>query len=112
MTGTRTPYSDQWREHTRARMQQHGLSAGDIGKMTGLGYAAVASIWHNGEVSLEVAGPIDEELDRLDSKSDADALEHGGRKFEAVHHDGTRHRVERVAVKLDRLTNMDGEVQP
>lgn len=107
---TTTPYSDQWREHTRARMQALGIRRSHIVELTGLPNIAVFEALRSAHVSLEVAGPIDEALERLEARSEAHALEHGGRK--TVHNDGTRHRVERVAVKLDRLTNMDGEVQP
>lgn len=63
---TTHPYSDQWREHTRARMFTHGVHAETVAKRTGLGQAGLDAIREDIDVSAEVMGPIDEFLDALD----------------------------------------------
>lgn len=67
-----TPYSDAWRERTRERMADLGVDAHDVAIATlGAAMEALAS----GDVSLELAGPIDELLDKLEEQREAAALE-------------------------------------
>lgn len=94
------PYSQQWRERTRERKAALGLSLQDIREGTGL----LALSWfviggEDSPVSLEVAGPIDELLDRLEEQREAKALEEC-----VVHHPGLGSpRVRRVDVDLGKL---------
>lgn len=103
---TTTPYSDEWREHTRARMLALALNTAELAQGTGLPHSKVfAALMLDGvDVGRETTGPIDELLDKLEAASDAYAVEHGTRKLEALHA-GEAVRVERIAVPLDRLIN-------
>jgi hypothetical protein len=90
---TTTPYSDQWREHTRERMKRLGYDCSGIVEATGLPLAAVLESLYaaNRSASLEVVGPIDDLLGRRDEQREARAL---------------RGSLVPVHVNLDALTNL------
>lgn len=67
MSATDYPYSDGWRIHTRERMLARGITAESIGSRTGLDQLAVEALLGRGPVSIEVAGPIEDYLDDLDT---------------------------------------------
>jgi hypothetical protein len=73
-TMTTTPYADHWREHTRERMERLGLDACTVGRITGLDELAEDALNegdHDSNVSLDVAGPIDELLAAREGKREA-----------------------------------------
>jgi hypothetical protein len=69
---TTTPYSDAWVRRTVERLAALGLSDGAVERATGIDPGEVLD--DDGPVSLEVAGPIDELLARLEEKREAEAL--------------------------------------
>jgi hypothetical protein len=94
-----TPYSDAWREHTKARREALGWSVNEL-----IGVAGLAP-WHaalleRGPVSLEITGPIDDALAGVEEAIEADALDD---EYIAVHHGVGMPRVRRVAVDLGAL---------
>jgi hypothetical protein len=90
-----TPYSDAWRERTRERMAAFMLDEDAV--EAALGFSDT-EIWR-GRVSLEVAGPIDELLAKLEEQAEAKALDEC-----IAHHPGVGSvRVRRVGVDLGPL---------
>jgi hypothetical protein len=100
-----TPYSDAWVRRTVERMAALGISDGAVERATGI---APSDVLDDGPVSLEVAGPIDELLARLEEQREADAL--GLPDVCVVQTPDRRpHFVRRVdigLVGLDALTNL------
>ncbi len=94
-----TPYSDAWREHTRARMKRQGYDASGMAKATGLSVQVVldAVYLRDCSVALEVAGPIDEVLAREEDRREARGL---------------RGMLVPVACDLSALTNCDVVLHP
>src|SRR5690606_35225113 len=82
-TMSAAPYSDAWREHTRARMLAHGMHSESVALRCGLEVRdAVEALRGYGPVSLEVAGPIDELLERLDAGIERSCAARGLRPVE------------------------------
>jgi hypothetical protein len=99
-----TPYSDAWVRRTVERLAALGLSDGAVERATGIDPGEVLD--DDGPVSLEVAGPIDELLARLEEQREAEAL--GLPDICVVQTPDRRpHFVRRVDLAgLDALTNL------
>jgi len=74
-----TPYADQWRADTRARIDRLALSTVAIGDRTGLGWRVVMAALHDDgqPLDFETASIIDEALRKLEDKAEARALRAG-----------------------------------
>ena len=108
---TTAPYSDEWRRHTRQRMRLAGLPVTELVGLAGFAPGVLGeALGGDGPVSLEVAGPVDAILDELEQREEAETaaamLAAGAGRIYAVHDDGKRERVQRVAVNLGVLTRI------
>jgi hypothetical protein len=106
-TMTTTPYADHWRECTLERMERLGLDVYEVAYKTGLIDEAIQALRPDGEVTLDIAGPIDELLAKLEDAAEAKALEDGPAEAVVQLRNGRVHPVRRVDVKLDALTDCD-----
>ncbi len=110
---TLTPYSDRWRERTVARMDALGIDAAAINE--GTGFRGIQhAIYGDRSIDLEVMGPVDEYLDGLEERAEADALAELPDVC-VVHHLGVGSpQVRRVDANLDALdgAHVQRAVQP
>jgi lambda repressor-like predicted transcriptional regulator len=90
---TTTPYSDQWRERTKARMKALGVGMVSMSRATGLSLEWLREElrFDDERADYEIACVVDEYLAGLESHADARAL---------------RGELVPVAVDLDALTNL------
>ncbi len=107
-----TPYSDAWREHTKARMRRLGIDVVALWDLTGLDVRDfTCALVQCGPVSIEIAGPIDEHLGQLEASAEAKAVKHGPRRGPRVGDRAMtvpgRGALVPVAVDLDALTDCD-----
>jgi hypothetical protein len=103
-TMSTTPYSDQWRKQTNRLMRDAGVDSEALWEATGLDIVDMtrALAMRDHEVSLEIAGPIDEHLARIVASREAVAIAE-----ECIaHHPGAGSiRVRRVDVDLGPLAD-------
>ena len=103
---TVAPYSDEWRSHTLERMRAADVTMAKLVAEAGFAPGMVGeALGGTGVVTLEVAGPIDELLDRFEQASEAARIAAGvGRIY--AQHGGEHIRVQRVAVDIDALDGL------
>jgi hypothetical protein len=101
-----TPYSDAWRERARERMECLGADPFAVGCRTGLFDIATDAL-DGGVVSLEIAGPIDELLTKLEDVREAEALAESLDGATVSHPGVGMPRVRRVRVDLGPLADCD-----
>lgn len=109
---TDTPYSDAWRERTRARMRRLGVTPLDMDKATGIDlHRLTLTVFGRGDVSLEIAGPVDEWLAARDEHHEAKTIRTRRAPRSMAPVDRLRRpvagEVVPVAVDLDALTDCD-----
>jgi hypothetical protein len=100
---TTTPYSDQWRERTRARMEALGIDAAAVNE--GTGFRGIQhAIYGDRSIDLEISGPVDEWLAQLEEHREAETIDECDECV--VHHPGLGSpRVRRVDVDLGALAD-------
>jgi hypothetical protein len=83
---TTTPYSDAWRERTTERMAELRLTDGEVERRCGIDPGE--HIDDDGAISLEITGPIDELLAKLEDAAEAKALDDGPAEAVVQHRNG------------------------
>jgi hypothetical protein len=102
---TLTPYSDRWRERTLERMKALWVTVDDVAAATGLPAARLRLYLREFEPTLELADPVDEYLDTLEERAEADALDELPEECVVQHPGVGSPRVQRVDVDLGPLAD-------